>query len=185
MERCASAGSLFRPQHCGAFGPGNTPHGDHDTEISIARSTSSRILSKHPSRGRYGLFLLRLADFCRAPRRALAKNGALRQQQLAVSAAGGASLLLPLTGTMTLHHHMPLSSLQTRNWKHPSRGRCGLFPLVLSQFSRRAALRPCENWSAAPATARCIRRRRRSAQLPDSKKSASFLQADFYFIYFF
>ena len=29
-------------------------------------------------------------------------------------------------------------------------------PLALSQFSRRAAMRPCENWSAAPSTPRCI-----------------------------
>ncbi len=30
------------------------------------------------------------------------------------------------------------------------------YPLALSQFSRRAAMRPCENWSAAPSTPRCI-----------------------------
>ena len=29
-------------------------------------------------------------------------------------------------------------------------------PLALSQFSRRAAMRPCENWSAAPSTPHCI-----------------------------
>ena len=39
-------------------------------------------------------------------------------------------------------------------------------PLALSQFSPRAAKRPCENWSAAPASPRCICRRQRSAQLP-------------------
>ena len=43
---------------------------------------------------------------------------------------------------------------------------CGRGPLALSQFSRRAAVRPCENWSAAPASPRCICRRQRSAQLP-------------------
>ena len=43
---------------------------------------------------------------------------------------------------------------------------CGRGPLALSQFSLRAAVRPCENWSAAPASPRCICRRQRSAQLP-------------------
>ena len=45
---------------------------------------------------------------------------------------------------------------------------CGGGPLALSQFSLRAAVRPCENWSAAPASPRCICRRQRSAQLPPS-----------------
>ena len=40
--------------------------------------------------------LLRLADFCGAPRRALAKIGARRQAHLAASAAGSASVCLPL-----------------------------------------------------------------------------------------
>ena len=39
--------------------------------------------------------LLRLADFCGAPRRALAKTGALRQARLAASSAGRASACLP------------------------------------------------------------------------------------------
>ena len=57
---------------------------------------------KHPSRGRAAYFLLRFADFCGAPRRALAKNGARRQTRLAVSSTGRASACLPLTGT-----HLP------------------------------------------------------------------------------
>ena len=44
--------------------------------------------------------------------------------------------------------------------------RMQLLPLALSQFSPRAALRPCENWSAAPASPRCFCRRQRSARLP-------------------
>ncbi len=40
-----------------------------------------------------------------------------------------------------------------------------LKPLALSQFSLRAAERPCENWSAAPSTPRCICRRQRSGVL--------------------
>ena len=39
-------------------------------------------------------------------------------------------------------------------------------PLALSQFSRRAAERPCENWSAAPAAAPCFVHRTRSPPLP-------------------
>ena len=42
--------------------------------------------------------LLRLAGFCGAPRRALAKIGALRQLRLAVSAAGSARLSCPPPG---------------------------------------------------------------------------------------
>ena len=42
-----------------------------------------------PSQSRFALQpLLRLADFCGAPRRALAKTGALRHSQLPVSSAG-------------------------------------------------------------------------------------------------
>ena len=41
-------------------------------------------------------FLLRLADFCGAPRRVLAKTGALRQARLAASSTGRASACLPL-----------------------------------------------------------------------------------------
>ena len=39
-------------------------------------------------------------------------------------------------------------------------------PLALSQFSLRAAERPCENWSAAPAAAPCFVHRTRSPPLP-------------------
>ena len=62
---------------------------------------------KHLSRGRAAYFLLRFADFCGAPRRALAKNGARRQTRLAVSSTGRASACLPLTGTHlpSLIHH--------------------------------------------------------------------------------
>ena len=44
----------------------------------------------------WGCSLLRLADFCGTPRRAPAKIGARRQAHLAASAAGSASVCLPL-----------------------------------------------------------------------------------------
>ena len=44
-------------------------------------------------------FLLRLADFCFAPRRALAKTGALRQTQLPVSSAGRGRCVCPCSAS--------------------------------------------------------------------------------------
>ena len=46
-------------------------------------------------------------------------------------------------------------------------------PLALSQFSRRAAERPCENWSAAPAAAPYFVHRTRSPPLPLLRLAAS------------
>ena len=46
-------------------------------------------------------------------------------------------------------------------------------PLALSQFSRRAAERPCENWSAAPAAASCFVHWTRSPPLPLLRLAAS------------
>ena len=46
-------------------------------------------------------------------------------------------------------------------------------PLALGQFSRRAAERPCENWSAAPAAAPCFVHRTRSPPLPLLRLAAS------------
>ena len=110
-------------------------------------------------------FLLRLADFCFAPRRVLAKTGALRQTQLPVSSAGRGRCVCPCSasavsaaGSASAAQPSTLLSVSPL----PLRGS----PLALSRFLRRAAAGACKNRSAAPASPRCICRRQRSAQLP-------------------
>ena len=110
-------------------------------------------------------FLLRLANFPGGRRSALVKIGALRQRRLPISSTGRGRRRCPCSAS-------PVSAAGSGSAAQPStllsvsplplRGS----PLALSQFSRRATARPCENWSAAPASPRCICRRQRSVQLP-------------------
>ena len=106
-----------------------------------------------------------LADFCGAPRRVLAKTGALRQTQLPVSSAGRGRCVCPCSasavsaaGSASAAQPSTLLSVSPL----PLRGS----PLALSRFLRRAAAGACKNRSAAPASPRCFCRRQRSAQLP-------------------
>ena len=62
-------------------------------------------------------FLLRLADFCFAPRRVLAKNGALRQTQLPVSSTGCGRCVCPCSAS-------PVSTAGSGSAPQPSTPRC-------------------------------------------------------------
>ena len=92
--------------------------------------------------------LLRLADFCGVPGRALAKTGAL--------SARTAHLVAPL-GQRVKTPPVP----------------CGDSPLALSRFLRRAAAGACKNRSAAPAAAPCFVHWTRSPPLPWTQKQKS------------
>ena len=94
-ERCAKHSSLFRPQDAVAvFAP---------APLRLFLPQAAPQLRSPPPfyrcpPCRCAAVLLRLAGFCGAPRRALAKIGALRQLRLAVSAAGSARLSCPPPG---------------------------------------------------------------------------------------
>ena len=86
-------------------------------------------------------FLLRLADFCFAPRRALAKPGALRQTQLPVSSTGRGRCVCPCSAS-------PVSAAGSGSAAQPSTllsespCRCAAVLLRLANFpsGRRSAL---------------------------------------------
>ncbi len=97
-----------------------SPHGDDDFFATVTPPITARRCSLLPSRGRlfYLRFQARIIQHCSdaaysscalpifpagrvAP---LRKSERCASKQLAVSAAGGASLSLPLTGTMTCSH---------------------------------------------------------------------------------
>ena len=110
-------------------------------------------------------FLLRLANFPCGRRRALVKIGARRQRWLPVSSTGRGRRRCPCSASAasaagSASAAQPAALLAESPL--PLRGS----PLALSQFSLRATARPCENWSAAPASPRCFCRRQRSVQLP-------------------
>ena len=89
------------------------------------------------------LFLLRLADFCRAPARCLQKVGALRQPCLRCFVHWTRSPRLPLTGTVTrlsmllatvprMQPYTPHGDSNGHRWLLSScqRTRCNLIPLT-------------------------------------------------------
>ena len=109
----ADALRLLRSLHqggavCGTFPPeGGMPRsgrgdsakravGGFRSKIKRAHSPTGGIMARTAGKVKADPLLLRLADFCGAGRRPLAKTGALRQTRLAVSSAGRASACLPL-----------------------------------------------------------------------------------------
>ena len=70
--------------------------GGFRSKIKRAHSPTGGIMARTAGKVKADPLLLRLADFCGAGRRPLAKTGALRQTRLAVSSAGRASACLPL-----------------------------------------------------------------------------------------
>ena len=74
----------------------------------------------------------------------------LRQRRLAAAPAPPRCIVRRTRFGCAALHPLDVSPLSLRG-----------SPLALSQFSLRATARPCENWSAAPSTPRCICRRQR------------------------
>ena len=83
--RARRAGGTYKGRRAG-FRSKSEKTAPGKNEGSVMLGSGKTLLCTRPQ------LLLRLADFCGAPRRALAKTGALRQLRLAASAAGSAWL---------------------------------------------------------------------------------------------
>ena len=116
--------------------------------------------------------LLRLADFCGAPRRALAKTGALRQRRLPVSSTGRGRRRCPGPKRGSRVCQRPEKTIVLGPWKlsgHPMAnvffliGLCPLLRLLYAPAVRRQRRRPrpvdeagSRRWRSAPVFASAL-----------------------------